>query len=72
MDILLKGSPLDLDQLDVETILNASPLASVPGFQNIFPALSTAIASVNTQIWTTQNTGDLFWRWQIYNACCPR
>ena len=45
---------------DVQTILNASPLASVPGFENIISSLSTAIASVNTQIWATQNTGDLF------------
>ena len=44
----------------MQTILNASPLASVPGFENIISSLSTAIASVNTQIWSTQNTGDLF------------
>ena len=56
-----KGSALDLGSTsDVQTILNASPLASVPGFENIISSLSTAIASVNTQIWTTQNTGDLF------------
>ena len=61
MDILLKVSALDLGATsDVQTILNASPLASVPGFENIISSLSTAIASVNTQIWTTQNTGDLF------------
>jgi hypothetical protein len=56
-----KGSALDLGATsDVQVILNASPLASVPGFENIISSLSTAIASVNTQIWTTQNTGDLF------------
>jgi hypothetical protein len=56
-----KGGTLDLGSTsDVQTILNASPLASVPGFENIISSLSTAISSVNTQIWTTQNTGDLF------------
>ena len=56
-----KGSALDLkSNSDVQTILNASPLASIPGFENIISSLSTAIASVNTQIWTTQDTGDLF------------
>ena len=56
-----KGSALDLGATsDVQTILNASPLASIPGFENIISSLSTAISSVNTQIWTTQNTGDLF------------
>ena len=56
-----KGSTLDLgNSSDVQTILNASPLSSVSGFENIISSLSTAIASVNTQIWTTQDTGDLF------------
>ena len=55
MVIPAKGSALDLGSTsDVQTILNASPLASVPGFENIVSSLSTAIASVNTQIWTSK------------------
>jgi len=58
---IAKGSTLDLGATsDVEIILNASPLAEVAGFENIITSLTTAIANVNTQIWTTQNTGDLF------------
>ena len=56
-----KGSALDLKSTsDVQTILNASPLASVPGFENIISSLSTAIKNVNKQIWDTQRDGDLF------------
>ena len=55
------GRSLDLgSSSDVEAILNASPLSSTGGFENIISSLSSAIAAVNTQIWNTQNSGDLF------------
>ena len=55
------GRSVDLgSSSDVEAILNASPLATIGGFENIISSLSTAIAAVNTKIWSTQDTGDLF------------